>query len=145
MTPDTQTHKIIRIAALALLSVQVVYGFYWAGHDLSARLGLWQDAVLAQEFLAGLSLWQEFFFFSHVLLNCVVLWLAVKRHAFALPVFVLSFLFDRIDWVMMTGNTVFNDLFDVSGLTFFSFTLQALIIALLTCLSFDSGHEPALP
>lgn len=142
MRPNTRRHKTVRVAALALLGLQVVYGLYWAGHDLSARLGLWPDAALAQQFLAGLSLWQEFFFFAHVILNCVVLLLLLKKHRFALPLFVLSFLFDRVDWVMMTGNTLFNELFDMTGLTFFSFTLQALIIALLTILAFDSRKEP---
>lgn len=131
------TNNAVYLSGIGLLVLQVVYGLYWAWHDISARLGLWSNETVAQEFLASLSPTQEFFFFSHVALNIVALLLLVRRSRFVLPVFVLSFLCDRIDWVMMTDHTLFNAMFDASGLTMASFTVQALIITVLTVLTFD--------
>lgn len=133
------TNNAVYLSGIGLLVLQVVYGLYWAWHDLSARLGLWSNEAVAQEFLASLSPTQEFFFFSHVALNIVALLLLVRRSRFVLPVFVLSFLCDRIDWVMMSKHTLFNTVFDASGLTMASFTVQALIITVLTVLTFDIG------
>jgi|GEM_PF-1721717 len=127
---------------LGLLLLQTLYGLYWAGHDLSARLGLWPDPVQAAEFVATLGLVQETLFFSHVILNVVALILARRHSRFALPVFVLSFLADRTDWVLMSDNTLFNTLFDWTPLTLISFTVQASIIALLTLLMFNGQLGP---
>lgn len=135
------TNNAIYLSGLFLLALQTLYGLYWAWHDISARLGLWQNEEVAREFLASLTFTQEFFFFSHVTLNIIALLLLLRRSRFVLPVFVASFLFDRIDWVMMTNHTVFNDLFDGGGLTMASFTLQALIITVLTILTFDIGAD----
>ncbi|MBO6797333.1 hypothetical protein [Maricaulis sp.] len=137
------SNNTIFLTGVFLLVLQTLYGLYWAWHDISARLGLWQDEAVAQEFLASLTFTQEFFFFSHVTLNIIALLLLLRRSRFVLPVFVVSFLFDRIDWVMMTNHTLFNNLFDGSGLTMASFTVQALIITVLTILTFDIGTDPS--
>lgn len=141
MIHGEKSHNPIHVAAIVLVTLQVLYGLFWAGHDLSARLGLWPDPAIAQQFLSGLSWTQEFFFFGHVVLNCVVLWLVITKHHYALPVFTVSFLFDRIDWVMMTGNTAFNETFDVNGLTLASFSLQTLIFTMLAILAFAPRDE----
>ena len=135
------TNNAIYLTGIFLLALQALYGLYWAWHDISARLGLWQDEEIAREFLSSLTFTQELFFFSHVALNVVALILLIRRSRMVLPVFVVSFLFDRIDWVMMTHHTLFNDLFDGNGLTMASFTLQALIITVLTILTFDIGTD----
>jgi len=122
---------------IGLLSVQVAYGLYWAVYDVSARLGLWDSPELAIAFVQSLTLLQEVFFFSHVVMNCVALALTLAGRHWALPVFVVSFVFDRADWVIMGGNNVFSILVDVDTWALFSFTLQGAIIALLVYLRFE--------
>jgi len=122
---------------LVLMSIQVLYGLYWAAHDLTARLGLWPDADQAEAFVASLTAVQEVFFFSHVAMNVVVLVLVWMRRWWALPGFVLSFLLDRSEWVMMTDNIVFSNMVDVDAWAMFSFALQGAIIALLVILVFE--------
>lgn len=124
-------------ALLVLVGVQVLYGAYWALHDISARLGLWSDSDQAAAFVASLTAVQEVFFFSHVVMNAVVFVLVWKHRWWALPAFVLSFLLDRSDWVMMTGNVVFSGMVDVDAWALFSFALQGAIIALLVVLVFE--------
>jgi len=119
---------------LVLMGIQVLYGIYWALHDLSARMGLWPDADQAAAFVASLTAVQEVFFFSHVVMNVVVLALVCMRRWWALPAFVLSFLLDRSEWVMMTDNIVFSSMVDVDAWAMFSFALQGAIIALLVIL-----------
>lgn len=119
---------------LVLVGAQVIYGAYWALHDLTARLGLWPDADQAEAFVASLTAVQEAFFFSHVAMNVVVLVLVWMRRWWALPGFVLSFLLDRSEWVMMTDNIVFSSMVDVDAWAMFSFALQGAIIALLVIL-----------
>ncbi|MEA1943699.1 MAG: hypothetical protein U9P68_15760 [Pseudomonadota bacterium] len=122
---------------LTLVGIQVLYGIYWALHDISARLGLWPDPDQAEAFVTSLMAVQETFFFSHVVMNAVVFVLVWKRRWWALPAFVLSFLLDRSDWVMMTGNVVFSGMVDVDSWALFSFALQGAIIALLVILVFE--------
>lgn len=122
---------------LTLVGIQVLYGIYWALHDISARLGLWPDPDQAEAFVTSLTAVQETFFFSHVVMNAVVFVLVWKRRWWALPAFVLSFLLDRSDWVMMTGNIVFSGMVDVDAWALFSFALQGAIIALLVILVSD--------
>lgn len=124
-------------ALLVLVGVQLLYGAYWALHDISARLGLWPDSDQAAAFVASLTVLQEVFFFSHVVMNAVVFVLVWKRRWWALPAFVVSFLLDRSDWVMMTGNVVFAGMVDVDAWALFSFALQGAIIALLVILVFE--------
>ena len=137
MTSRPRAQNTIFTLAVTLMVIQVAYGVYWAGHDLSARLGLWPNEQLAEEFLNSLTFSQEAFFFSHVILNFVVLGLLLRRSRYTLPLFILSFILDRIEWVLMTDNTLFNQVFDGTILTISSFTLQALIIVLLTVLTFE--------
>ncbi|WP_323761399.1 hypothetical protein [Maricaulis sp.] len=122
---------------IGLLSVQVAYGVYWAGYDLSARLDLWENSEMAAAFVQSLTLMQEVFFFAHVVLNMVTLGLALAGRHWALPVFVLSFVCDRADWVIMGSNNLFSMLVDVDSWALFSFTLQGAIIALLVFLRFE--------
>ncbi len=132
---------------LILVAVQVAYGAYWALHDLSARLGLWPDAEQAADFVQSLGLIQEVLFFSHVVMNGVTLILVLLRWRLALPVFILSFMLDRGEWILMSGNTVFSSMVAVDAWALFSFTLQGAIFALLLILSFDGslGPRPVRP
>ncbi|MAC90150.1 MAG: hypothetical protein CMF73_12615 [Maricaulis sp.] len=122
---------------IGLLSVQVAYGLYWAGYDVSARLDLWENQALATAFVHSLTMTQEVFFFSHVALNMVALGLTLAGRHWALPVFILSFVCDRADWVIMGSNNLFSILVDVDTWALFSFTLQGAIIALLVFLRFE--------
>lgn len=122
---------------IGLILVQVVYGAYWALHDISARLGLWGDAAQAKAFVGSLGLVQEILFFSHVGMNVVVLVLALQKRWWALPAFVVSFLLDRSEWVIMSGNALFSSMVSVDAWTLFSFTLQTAIIAILVMLIFE--------
>ena len=54
---------------IGLLSVQVAYGLFWAVNDITARMGLWPDPLLAAAFVQSLTVLQEVFFFSHVVMN----------------------------------------------------------------------------
>lgn len=131
-------HRDIAVLVLVgLVAVQVAYGVYWAAHDLTARLGLWSDAEQARAFVESLSAVQETLFFSHVIMNAVVLGLVLARRWLALPAFILSFLLDRSDWVMMSGNIVFSSMVSVDAWTVFSFTLQGAIVAMLVVLTFE--------
>ena len=71
---------------IVLVTIQVLYGLFWAGHDVSARLGLWPDAEQAVDFVRSLGLIQEILFFSHVVMNGVTLVLVLLRWRLALPV-----------------------------------------------------------
>lgn len=122
---------------IGLLSVQVAYGLYWAGYDVSARLDLWDSPELAAAFVQSRTLMQEVFFFAHVAMNCIALALTLAGRHWALPVFIVSFVFDRADWVIMGGNNVFSILVDVDTWALFSFSLQGAIIALLVFLRFE--------
>lgn len=122
---------------IGLVLVQVAYAGFWAAHDISARLGLWPEPAEAQAFIASLTLTQEILFFSHVILNVVVLALVWRHSRLALPVYVLSFILDRGDWVIMGGNTLFASMVDVDVWALFSFSLQGAIFALLITLSMD--------
>lgn len=124
-------------ALIVLVVVQLAYAFYWAGHDISARLGLWPDAGQAEAFVASLTALQETLFFSHVAMNAVVLVLVLRSRWWALPAFILSFLLDRSEWVIMGGNTLFSSMVHVDVWAVFSFTLQGAIIALLVVLVFE--------
>ena len=125
------------LALLSLVAIQVIYAGYWAVHDISARMGLWADTDAARTFVSSLTVTQEVLFFSHVILNAVVLGLVWKQRWWALPAFILSFVLDRAEWVMMTGNVVFSNMVAVDSWTLFSFTLQGMIIALLVILVFE--------
>ena len=120
-----------------LLSVQVAYGLYWAGHDISARLGLWENQEMAIAFVQSLTTTQEVFFFSHVILNILALGLTLAGRHWALPVFILSFVCDRAVWIIMGSNNLFSILVDVDTWALFSFSLQGAIIALLVYLRFE--------
>lgn len=124
-------------ALLGLVAIQVIYAGYWALHDISARLGLWTDIDTARTFVSSLTLTQEVLFFSHVFMNVVTFILVWKMRWWALPVFILSFVLDRAEWVMMAGNTVFSIMVAVDAWAMFSFTLQGMIIALLVILVFE--------
>lgn len=124
-------------ALLGLVAIQVIYAGYWALHDISARLGLWADIDTARTFVSSLTLTQEVLFFSHVFMNVVTFILVWKMRWWALPVFILSFVLDRAEWVMMAGNTVFSIMVAVDAWAMFSFTLQGMIIALLVILVFE--------
>lgn len=125
------------LALLSLVAIQVIYAGYWALHDISARLGLWADIDTARTFVSSLTLTQEVLFFSHVFMNVVTFILVWKMRWWALPVFILSFVLDRAEWVMMAGNTVFSIMVAVDAWAMFSFTLQGMIIALLVILVFE--------
>jgi hypothetical protein len=129
--------NIVFWVLVGLVVVQVVYAGYWALHDISARLGMWSDAGEADAFIASLTALQETLFFSHVVMNVVVLGLVLARRWLALPAFILSFLLDRAEWVMMSGNVVFSNMVAVDTWAVFSFTLQGTIIALLVALTFE--------
>ncbi|MAK65363.1 MAG: hypothetical protein CMF75_11590 [Maricaulis sp.] len=137
----------LRRVLIALVAIQVLYGLYWALHDVTARLGLWPDAEQAADFVRSLGLVQEILFFSHVALNGVTLALVLLRWRLALPVFILSFVLDRGEWILMSGNTLFSDMVAVDAWALFSFTLQGAIFALLLILSFDGplGPRPVRP
>ncbi|WP_143743035.1 hypothetical protein [Maricaulis maris] len=122
---------------IGLLSVQVAYGGYWAINDISARIGLWPDAALAAAFVQSLTLTQEVLFFSHVVMNLVTLVLVLRGKRWALPAFVLSFVLDRAEWVIMGSNNLFSTMVNVDAWTLFSFTLQGAIIAMLVFLTFE--------
>ena len=94
----------------------------WVEHDPEA---IWSSV---------LSVTQEVLFFSHVIMNAVVLGLVWKQRWWALPAFILSFVLDRAEWVIMAGNVVFSNMVAVDAWTVFSFTLQGMIIALLVVL-----------
>lgn len=132
---------------IVLVTIQVLYGLFWAGHDVSARLGLWPDAEQAVDFVRSLGLIQEILFFSHVVMNGVTLVLVLLRWRLALPVFILSFMLDRGEWILMSGNTLFSNMVAVDAWALFSFTLQGAIFALLLILSFDGslGPRPVRP
>ncbi|WP_300542430.1 hypothetical protein [Maricaulis sp.] len=119
------------------VGIQVIYGGYWALHDLSARLRLWPDPARAEAFVESLTPLQETLFFSHVAMNAVVLGLVLARLRLALPAFILSFALDRGEWVIMGGNTLFSSMVAVDAWAMFSFTLQGAIIALLLILTFE--------
>jgi len=123
--------------AVGLIAIQVAYAGYWAVHDLTARFGLWPDADQADAFVQTLTLPQETLFFSHVILNVVVLVLLLMRRRLALPLFVLSFALDRVEWVMMSSNNLFSLMVNVDAWALFSFTLQASIISMLVFLTFE--------
>jgi len=125
------------LALLSLVAIQVIYAGYWALHDISARLGLWADTDAARTFVSSLTVTQEVLFFSHVIMNGVVLFLVWKLRWWALPAFILSFVLDRAEWVIMAGNVVFSNMVAVDAWTVFSFTLQGMIIALLVVLVFE--------
>jgi len=129
--------NIVFWVLVGLVVVQVVYAGYWALHDIAARLGMWSDAGEADAFIASLTALQETLFFSHVVMNVVVLGLVLARRWLALPAFILSFLLDRAEWVMMSGNVVFSNMVAVDTWAVFSFTLQGTIIALLVALTFE--------
>lgn len=122
---------------VALVSVQVAYGIFWALHDISARLGLWPDADAAHAFVVSLNAPQEVFFFGHVVMNAGVLLCVLRRRWIALPAFILSFLLDRADWVMMSNNVVFTNMVPVDAWAVFSFALQGVIVALSAVLVFE--------
>ncbi len=122
---------------IGLLSVQVAYGLFWAVNDISARMGLWPDPLLAAAFVQSLTVLQEIFFFSHVVMNGVALVLALMGRRLALPTFILSFVLDRADWIIMGGNNVFSNMVNADAWALFSFTLQGAIIALLVYLTFE--------
>ena len=134
-------------ALLILVAVQVVYGAFWALHDLSARLGWWPDPEQAADFVQSLGLVQEILFFSHVVMNAVTMALVLLRWRLALPAFVLSFMLDRGEWILMSSNTLFSNMVAVDAWALFSFTLQGAIFALLLILSFDGslGSKPVRP
>ncbi|WP_291842661.1 hypothetical protein [Maricaulis sp.] len=129
---DTPFHILV-----GLLSVQVAYGAYWAINDISARIGLWPDPVLASAFVQSLTVTQEVFFFSHVIMNVVTLVLVLRGQRWALPAFILSFVLDRADWVIMGSNNLFSNMVNADAWALFSFTLQGAIIALLVFLTFE--------
>lgn len=133
----TGRRDIPDLALISLLAVQVAYAGFWAAHDISARLGLWADPVQAEAFILSLSLTQEILFFSHVILNVIALVLVLLRRGIALPVFILSFACDRIEWVIMGSNNLFSMMVDVDSWALFSFTLQGAIIALLVFMRFE--------
>ena len=133
----TGRRDIPDLALIGLLAVQVAYAGYWAAHDISARLGLWGDPVQAEAFILSLSLTQEVLFFSHVILNVIVLVMVLFRSGLALPTFILSFACDRIEWVIMGSNNLFSMMVDVDSWALVSFTLQGAIIALLVFLRFE--------
>ena len=129
--------NILYRSLIGLILIQVAYGGYWAVHDISARLGLWSDADQASAFVSSLGLVQEILFFSHVGMNVVVLVLALQKRWWALPAFIVSFLLDRSEWVIMSGNMLFASMVGGDLLSLFSFTLQGAIIALLVTLIFE--------
>lgn len=122
---------------VGFLSLQVAYGAYWAVNDLTARLDLWPDPVLAAAFVQSLTGMQEVFFFSHVAMNFVALGLVLAGRRLALPAFILSFVLDRADWVIMGSNNLFSTMVNADAWALFSFTLQGTIIALLVYLTFE--------
>ncbi|WP_203293342.1 hypothetical protein [Maricaulis parjimensis] len=136
-------HRVL----IGLVVIQVLYGLFWALHDISARLGLWPDKLQAIEFVNSLGLVQEILFFSHVVMNGVTLMLVLLRWRLALPVFILSFILDRGEWILMSGNALFANMVAVDAWALFSFTLQGAIFALLLILSFDGslGPRPVRP
>ena len=111
---------------------------------MSARLGLWSNPDLADAFIRSLTLVQEVLFFSHVGMNIVTLGLVTMRRWWALPAFILSFALDRFEWVIMSGNDIFQILVDTDLWALFSFTLQGLIITVLMVMVF-SGELQGSP
>ena len=70
-------------------------------------------------------------------MNLVTLVLVLRGLRLALPLFILSFVLDRADWVIMGSNNVFASMVNADAWALFSFTLQGAIIALLVYLTFE--------
>jgi hypothetical protein len=128
---------LIYKASIVLMVLQVLYGFAWAAHDLAIRFGLWPGAGLEADYIASLTVLQETFFFAHVALNPIALVLLLRRNWLVLPVFAVSFVLDRLDWILMAGNTVLPQLVNLTVTTPLSLMGQGILLALLVVIAFD--------
>ena len=91
---------------LALVGFETLYGFYWTIPDIGVRLGVWPRNIHPglYDVIPTLSWWQEFAFFSHVVVSALAfaaLWL---RWGACFPIFMAAFILDRIDWLAMGLN-----------------------------------------
>lgn len=99
---------------VALVAAETVYGVYWGLPNIGIRLGIWPWDFHPglRELIPTLSLGQEIAFFTHVVLNIVALAALLKRSALCLPAFLIAFILDRLDWIVLGLNplsTVRND------------------------------------
>ncbi|WP_300529101.1 hypothetical protein [Maricaulis sp.] len=99
-------NRIFYWLCFALVGFEILYGFYWAIPNIGLRLGIWPEAMnpgLA-ELIATLNFWQEAAFFGHIGLNIIALIALSNRSAACIPAFIVAFLLDRIDWIILGLN-----------------------------------------
>ena len=101
----------------AFMSFEIVYGFYWAIPNIGIRLGLWPTSWHGglAELIETLSFWQEAAFFGHIALNVIALIAFLNRSVACIPVFVVAFILDRIDWIILGLNPASFGVTDPGG------------------------------
>lgn len=134
-----KTNQVYYQVLIGLMGLATVNSLFWAGHDVSARLGLWPNAEAAERFVASLGVIQEVAFFSHVVMNIVALALALKKKWYALLAFLLAFVLGRMDWLMLIGNQHWEAAADLSANmgSLPLLVVEGVVIGLLFVLSFD--------
>lgn len=92
--------------ALLLVAAETLYGAYWAGIDVGLRLGIIPHSAAPDwaAILPTLTWMQEFVFFSHVVLNMLALAALALRWVGCLPLYIVSIIFDRLDWIILGMN-----------------------------------------
>jgi hypothetical protein len=100
--------RLIFWLCVVLVTVETLYGFYWAVPNIGVRLGIWPREIDQglYELIPTLSKLQETLFFSHVVLNVLALAALLRRWAGCIALFVTAFLLDRIDWIMLGLNPI---------------------------------------
>lgn len=88
------------------VAVATFYGFFWAIPNIAVRLGVWPRDIYPSlyEIIPTLSFGQEAVFFSHVVLNAVALYMLLRHWRLCIPVFIISFILSRIDWILLGMN-----------------------------------------
>lgn len=132
---------------IILVSFEILYGIYWAVPNIGIRLGLWPAAwnTGLAALIETLSFWQEAGFFSHIVLNGIALLALLNRSVACIPAFVVAFILDRIDWIILGLNPASHGVVDpgwvefISGFGSIGLTamLQMTAIALMASLLFN--------
>lgn len=95
---------------IVLVAAETLYGLFWGELNIGIRMGWWtlDYPPGLHTLIPTLSFWQEAAFFTHIVLNGLALALLIKRSTLCLPAFILAFILDRMDWIVMGFNPVAN-------------------------------------
>lgn len=104
-------HRRLFALTLILLLVMSLYSTGWAVIQLLVVLELWPQGLWnwdAYGFFASLTLGQDLAFYTSLCLSWLTIWLLLRRSAMAVPSFLVSFIFYRIDSLILSTNVLFT-------------------------------------